>query len=114
MLFERALRHEELATLNVAMLGPARLYGEQSRQGQARRRDVDAGRTDVESAGGLAGCSRDCAGTAKFINFDRAHKGDGRLTGAGVWLIVTALGKATGQRVRPHVTAPCRDHRGPG
>jgi integrase/recombinase XerC len=37
-----------------------------------------------------------------FTNVDRARKGDGRLTGAGIWAIVTALGEATGQTVRPH------------
>ena len=37
-----------------------------------------------------------------FTNLDRARKGTGRLTGAGIWAIVTALGEATGQTVRPH------------
>ena len=37
-----------------------------------------------------------------FTNVDRARKGTGRLTGAGIWSIVVALGEATGQRLRPH------------
>jgi integrase/recombinase XerC len=37
-----------------------------------------------------------------FVNFDRAGKGSGRLTGAAVYHIVRKLGAATGFDVRPH------------
>jgi len=37
-----------------------------------------------------------------FINFDRAGKGSGRLTGAAVYHMVRKLGAATGLEVRPH------------
>ncbi len=37
-----------------------------------------------------------------FVNFDRAGKGDGRLTGSAVYAIVSKLGKAAGFTIRPH------------
>jgi integrase/recombinase XerC len=37
-----------------------------------------------------------------FLNFDRATKGSGRLTGAAVYFIVRALGREAGLAVRPH------------
>jgi integrase len=42
-----------------------------------------------------------------FVNFDRASKGraqgqEGRLTGNGIYAIVTALGRQAGVAVRPH------------
>jgi integrase/recombinase XerC len=39
---------------------------------------------------------------ALFHNFDRAGKGGGRLTGAGVYAIVRAAGEMAGAKVRPH------------
>jgi integrase/recombinase XerC len=37
-----------------------------------------------------------------FRSMDRAHKGDGRLTGGGVYRLVRGLGRKVGLRVRPH------------
>ncbi len=37
-----------------------------------------------------------------FVNFDRAGKGQGRLTGTGLYLVVRGLGEKTGRKVRPH------------
>lgn len=37
-----------------------------------------------------------------FRNFDRAGKGDGRLTATGVYAMVRRLGEAIGRRIRPH------------
>jgi integrase/recombinase XerC len=37
-----------------------------------------------------------------FLNYDRAGKGDGRLTGAAVYHVVRTLGDAVGMNVRPH------------
>ena len=37
-----------------------------------------------------------------FVNFDRAKKGDGLLTGAAVYVLVSTLGKRAGLTVRPH------------
>lgn len=39
---------------------------------------------------------------ALFRNFDPAHKGDGRLTADGVYLLVRTYGAAAGVTVRPH------------
>ena len=39
---------------------------------------------------------------ALFINYDRAGKGSGRLTGAAVYHIVATLGQSAGMTVRPH------------
>ncbi|HEV2970991.1 MAG TPA: tyrosine-type recombinase/integrase [Pirellulales bacterium] len=101
LLFERALRRNEVASLDVAHL------------------DVDAGTIGVLGKGhtdretltlpeptrrALADwlAIRGNEPGPLFINLDRARKGTGRLTGAGIFAIVTALGDATGQRVRPH------------
>jgi len=37
-----------------------------------------------------------------FVNFDRARKGDGRLTGAAIYALVKRLGDITGHKTRPH------------
>lgn len=37
-----------------------------------------------------------------FRNMDPARKGDGRLTGDGIFRVIRALGKAAGLKVRPH------------
>lgn len=37
-----------------------------------------------------------------FVNYDRAGKGTGRLTGAAVYHVVSTLGRAVGMTVRPH------------
>jgi integrase/recombinase XerC len=101
LLFERALRRGEVASLDVGHL------------------DLDAatisvlgkGNTDRESltlpeptrralADWLA--IRGSEPGALFTNLDRARKGSGRLSGAGIWSLITTLGEATGQTVRPH------------
>jgi integrase/recombinase XerC len=101
LLFERALRRSEVASLDVAHL------------------DLDAGTINILSKGNterepltlpeptrraLADwlAIRGTGPGPLFTNLDRARKGDGRITGAGIWGIVTALGEATGQTVRPH------------
>jgi integrase/recombinase XerC len=101
LLFERALRREEVASLDVEHVDL--LAGTISVLGK--------GHTDREF---LTLATPTCRALADWItargpepgplfrNFDRARKGDGRLTGAGIWAIVAALGNATGQRVRPH------------
>jgi integrase/recombinase XerC len=49
-----------------------------------------------------------------FVNLDRAGKGDGRLTGNGLFKIVRGLGQRKGLKVRPHglrhsgITAACK------
>ncbi len=101
LLFERALRRGEVASLDVEHLdldtGTVSVLGK--------------GHTDRESltlpeptrralADWLA--IRGAQPGPLFTNVDRARKGTGRLTGAGIWAIVTALGDATGQHVRPH------------
>jgi integrase/recombinase XerC len=101
LLFERALRREEVASLDLEHVDI--LAGTISVLGK--------GHTDRET---LTLAAPTCRALADWIaargpepgplfrNFDRARKGDGRLTGAGIWAIVVALGEATGQRVRPH------------
>ena len=37
-----------------------------------------------------------------FVNYDHAGKGQGRLTGTGLYLVVRSLGEKTGRKVRPH------------
>jgi integrase/recombinase XerC len=37
-----------------------------------------------------------------FVNMDRARKGDGRLTGSGLYKVVRAIGGKTGRDVHPH------------
>jgi len=37
-----------------------------------------------------------------FVNFDRARKGDGRLSGTSIYRIVSGLGKRVGVTARPH------------
>ena len=101
LLFERALRRNEVASLDVEHVA------------------LDAATISVRGKGHT---DRECLTLAEptrraladwlairggepgplFTNFDRARKGNGRLTGAGIWAIVTALGEATGQTVRPH------------
>jgi integrase/recombinase XerC len=39
---------------------------------------------------------------ALFLHFDRADKGDGRLSDSGVYRLVRKLGEAVGVKVRPH------------
>ena len=39
---------------------------------------------------------------ALFLNFDRAKKGEGRLSGTSLYRIVQKLGKAVGVKVTPH------------
>ena len=101
LLFERALRRGEVASLDVAHVDLD--AGTVSIQGK--------GHTDRESLTLPEPTQRALAdwlairGTEPgplFTNVDRARKGTGRLTGAGIWAIVGALGDATGQRVRPH------------
>ncbi len=101
LLFDRALRRNEVASLDVAHL------------------DLDAGTIDVLGKGdterekltlpqptqrALADwlAVRGADPGPLFTNLDRARKGTGRLTGAGIWAIVSTLGEATGQTVRPH------------
>jgi integrase/recombinase XerC len=101
LLFERALRRGEVASLDVEHL------------------DLDAGTISVIGKGSTERDSltlpeptrralaewlaiRGTAPGPLFTNLDRARKGTGRLTGAGIWAIVTTLGETTGQTVRPH------------
>ena len=37
-----------------------------------------------------------------FVNYDHAGKGQGRLTGTGLYYVVRGLGEKTGRKVRPH------------
>jgi integrase/recombinase XerC len=46
--------------------------------------------------------ARGCAAGPLFLNFDRAGKGDGRLSGSAVYAIVRAYGMRAGLAVRPH------------
>ena len=101
MLFERALRREEVARLDVAILDlPACTVSILGKGRREREMLTLAAPTCRALADWLA--VRGTVPGPLFVNFDRARKGDGRLTGAGIWSIVTALGEATGQRVRPH------------
>lgn len=42
-----------------------------------------------------------------FTNYDRASKGDGRLTGSAVYFIIVALGNQAGLTLRPHGIRHC-------
>jgi integrase/recombinase XerC len=101
LLFERALRRGEVASLDVEHL------------------DLDAGALSILGKGTTERVSltlpeptrraladwlviRGTEPGPLFTNLDRARKGTGRLTGAGIWAIVTTLGEATGQTMRPH------------
>jgi integrase/recombinase XerC len=101
LLFERALRREEVATLDVAHLDlPTNTVSVLGKGRRERETLTLAAPTCRALADWLA--VRGTMPGPLFINFDRARKGDGRLTGAGIWSIITALGEVTGQRVRPH------------
>jgi integrase/recombinase XerC len=101
LLFERALRRGEVASLDVAHLdldaGTVSVLG----KGQSDREALtlpDPTRRALADWLAIRGAEPG----PLFTNVDRARKGTGRLTGAGIWSIVVALGDATGQRLRPH------------
>jgi integrase/recombinase XerC len=101
LLFERALRRNDVASLDVAHLdldaGTVSILG----KGNSERETLtlpDPTRRAITEWLAIRGT----APGPLFPNLDRAKKGSGRLTGAGIWALVTASGKATGQTVRPH------------
>ena len=101
LLFERALRRNEVASLDVAHVdvdaGTVSVLGKGDTQRETLTLPEPTRRALADwlaIRGGQPG--------PLFTNVDRAKKGDGRLTGAGIWGIVVALGEATGQTVRPH------------
>jgi len=101
LLFERALRRGEVASLDVAHLdldaGTVSVLG----KGQTDREPLTLPEPTRRALADWLAIRGPEPGPL-FTNVDRARKGTGRLTGAGIWSIVVALGEATGQRIRPH------------
>jgi integrase/recombinase XerC len=101
LLFERALRRGEVASLDLIHLDLAAGTLDVRGKGDTGRETLtlpDSTRRTLSEWVAVRGT----APGPLFTNLDRAKKGSGRLTGAGIWAIVTTLGEATGQTVRPH------------
>ena len=101
LLFERALRRGEVASLDVGHLdldaGTVSILG----KGTTERESLTLPEPTRRALADWLAIRGDEAG-ALFTNLDPARKGTGRLTGGGIWAIVSALGEVTGQTVRPH------------
>ena len=101
LLFERALRRNEVASLDLEHLdldgGTIAILGKGNRERETLTLPEPTRRALADWV-----AVRGAEPGPLFTNVDRARKGTGRLTGAGIWGIVGALGDATGQRVRPH------------
>jgi integrase/recombinase XerC len=101
LLFERALRRGEVASLDIEHVdldaGTIGVLGKGSTERELLTLPEPTSRALSDWL-----AIRGPAPGPLFTNLDRARKGTGRLTGAGIWAIVTTLGEATGQTVRPH------------
>ena len=113
LLFERALRRNEVASLDVEHLdldaGTISVLG----KGHTDRETSDAARADAPGAGRLAGDPRHANRDRSSPTSTAPGREPADLTGAGIWAIVTALGEATGQTRPPSRPAPCGHHHGP-
>ena len=101
LLFDLALRRKEVVGLDLADLD--RQTGTVGVLGKGKTEKVKltlprATRTAIEAWLDLRG---EEAGPL-FKSLDRAGKGDGRLTGGGLYAIVRQLGEQAGFRARPH------------
>jgi integrase/recombinase XerC len=101
LLFERALRRNEVASLDVAHVDFDAATVSVQGNGHTDRETLTLSEPTQQALSDWLAI-RGTAPGPLFINLDRARKGTGRLTGAGIWAIVSALGEATGQTVRPH------------
>ncbi len=105
LLFERALRRNEVASLDVAHVDFDAATVSVQGNGHTDRETLTLSEPTQQALSDWLAI-RGTAPGPLFTNLDRARKGTGRLTGAGIWAIVSALGEATGQTVRPHGLRP--------
>jgi integrase/recombinase XerC len=97
-----ALRLFEVAGLDLEHLDLKRPAVNPLRKGKSQRTWFEIA---PEAADALAAWleARGDAPGALFLNFDRAHKGDGRLTKEAIWHMVRKVGREAGLgTVRPH------------
>jgi integrase/recombinase XerC len=100
LLYDRALRRGEVAALDVAAVdldAPAvAVVG----KGRLEPERLTLAEPTAEALRCWLAVRGDAPGPL-FLNFDREGKG-GRLTGGGIYAVVSALGRAVGVNTRPH------------
>jgi integrase/recombinase XerC len=101
LLFDLGLRRGEVTALDIEDLDFERETIQVMGKGKTQKTELSLPAPTIASLTEWLKVRGDFQGPL-FLNLDRAHKGDGRITGKSIYRLVRGLGEKVGVKTRPH------------